>query len=291
MMENVNKTQGNSFSRLCLILLLVALVYGASGCKEDMKDLYQKAMKAYQAEDYRKASELFERILKKYPDHSLCRKAHLKLGNIYLYKLKQPEKALKHLQHLYANSQPGTYSMEALKLIGHIYDMSLNNCPKGIEAYRLLIQEYAADIDAAEYQLAIAECYFKLHDYEQAMTEYQLLVDQYPESAQSPRARFQIANSYALQEEWETSVALQEELLNSDDLSEQLRADIKLELAFGYEQIDRFEDALALYDELLDVDPNVVTIDLALLERKITRVQEAIKESKKGPAKVEWKRK
>ena len=83
-----------------------------------MKDLYQKAMKAYQKEDYQKAVELFERILQKYPDHNLSRKARYELGKIYLYKLKQPHKALEHLQDLYAQSQPGKYSLEALKLIG-----------------------------------------------------------------------------------------------------------------------------------------------------------------------------
>ncbi len=291
MMEKANKVQDRSFSQVYLIILVLALMYSLPGCKEDMKDVYKKAMKAYEAEDYQKASKSFEKIVEKYPNHSLCLKARLELGKMYLYKLKQPEKALKHLQDLYANSQPGTYSMEALKLIGHIYDTSLNNCPKAIDAYRLLVQNYASEIDASAYQLSIADCYFKLLDYGNAMTEYQALVEQYPESVQLPRAKFQIANNYALQEDWESSIALQEELLHSGTLSEQLRAETELELAFGYEQTERFEEALALYEELLNIDFNVVIIDVALLERKIERVQEAIKESKKGPSKVDWKRK
>ncbi|PIE35103.1 hypothetical protein CSA56_05530 [candidate division KSB3 bacterium] len=291
MMEKANKVQDRSFSQVYLIILVLALMYSLPGCKEDMKDVYKKAMKAYEAEDYQKASKSFEKIVEKYPNHSLCLKARLELGKMYLYKLKQPEKALKHLQDLYANSQPGTYSMEALKLIGHIYDTSLNNCPKAIDAYRLLVQNYASEIDASAYQLSIADCYFKLLDYGNAMTEYQALVEKYPESVQLPRAKFQIANNYALQEDWESSIALQEELLHSGTLSEQLRAETELELAFGYEQTERFEEALALYEELLNIDFNVVIIDVALLERKIERVQEAIKESKKGPSKVDWKRK
>ncbi len=290
-MKRMNNIRQDTFTLLSILTFVVGLSSGLSGCKDDMKDLYQKAMNAYQAEDYQKAVELFEKILAKYPDHSLSRKARYELGNIYLYKLKQPQAALKHLQDLYAQSQPGKYSLESLKLIGYIYDKSLNDCPKGIDVYRRLIQKYASEVDAAAYQLAIGECYFKLHEYEQAMQEYQTVVDEYSDSPHVFRATFQFANSLALLENWEQAAALHEELLSSETLPEQLAVDIKLELAFCYEQQERFEDALHLYQELQEVDPNSIVIDMALLDRKIERVQESIAGSKKGPAKVDWKRK
>lgn len=281
-----------SFIRV-LVLLTLGLSVLVSSCKDDMKALYQKAMTAYQNEDYQKAVELFERILEEYPDHNLSRKARYELGKIYLYELKQPRKALKHLQDLYAQSQPGKYSLEALKLIGHIYETSLNSCLESIEAYRLLITDYGSspDVDAAKYQFAIAECYFKLHDYQLAMDEYKVLVEQYPESSYLPHAGFQIANIHTLQEEWDQAIALHEELLQSDALPEQLSADNKLELAFCYEQNERFEEALALYEELLAVNSENVVIDLSLVDRRISRAKEAIEESKKGPGEVKWKRK
>ncbi len=264
-----------------------------SACKDDMKALYQKAMTAYQNEEYQKAVELFERILEEYPDHSLSRKARYELGKIFLYKLKQPRRSLKHLQDLYAQSQPGKYSLEALRLIGHIYETSLNSCLECIEAYRLLIKDYGSnsDVDAAKYQFAIAECYFKLSDYQSAMSEYKVLLEQYPESSYFPYAKFQVANSFALLENWDGAIALHEELLHSDALPEQLSVNNKLELAFCYEQNERFEEALKLYEELLAVDSENVVIDLSLVDRKITRSKEAIEESKKGPDKVKWKRK
>jgi tetratricopeptide (TPR) repeat protein len=258
-----------------------------------MKDLYQKAITAYQNDEYQRAVELFERILEEYPDHNLSRKARYELGQLYLYKLKQPQKALKHLQDLYAQSDPGKYSLEALKLIGHIYETSLNSCLEGIEAYRLLIQDYASnpDVNAAEYQFAIAECYFKLNEYQLALVEYEMLVELYPHSDYFYRARFQIANIYALQEDWDQAIALHEELMQNSRLPEQLSADNKLELAFCYEQNERFEEALLLYEELLVVDSENVVIDLSLVDRRITRAKEAVEASKKGPGKVDWKRK
>ena len=274
-----------------MVLVFFSLTFVIAGCKESMKDLYQKAMKAYQKEDYQKAAELFEVILQKYPDHNLSRKARYELGKIYLYKLQQPYKALEHLQNLYAQSHPGKYSLEALKLIGYIYEHSLNECLKGVEAYRILLQEYPLQIEADKYQYAIAECYFKVHDYEQAMAEYIRVVEQYPESSYRSRATFQIANSYALQENWEQAITIYEELLGSDTLPEQLIVDIKLELAFSYEHQEDFEKALKLYLELQAIDPNEVIIDITSLARKIERVHESIAESQKGPSKVEWERK
>lgn len=276
-----------------LFLLLLGLSVCVTSCKDDMKALYKKATTAYKNEEYQKAVELFERILEEYPDHSLSRKAHYELGQIYLYNLKQPRKALKHLQDLYAQSEPGKYSLEALKLIGHIYETSLNSCLEGTEAYRLLIKDYGSnpDVNPAEYQFAIAECYFKLNEYQLAMDEYKVLAEEYPESGYLPHATFQMANIYTLLEEWEQAIALHEELLFSDTLPEQLSADNKLELAFCYEQNERFEEALLLYEELLAVNSENVVIDLGLVDRRITRAKEAIEESKKGPSKVRWKRK
>lgn len=263
-----------------------------TSCREDMKDLYQKAMTAYRHEEHEKAVKLFERILEKYPDHNLSRKARYELGKIYLYKMKQPRKALKHLQDLYAQSDPGKYSLEALKLIGHIYETSLNSCLEGIEAYRLLIQDYASNLvlDASEYQFAIAECYFKSSEYQLALIEYETLAEQYPESEYAYRARFQIANIYALQEDWNQAIALHEALLQDNALPEQLSTDNRLELAFCYEQNERFQDAVKLYEELLAVDSEQVIIDLSLVERRMLRAEDALKAAGKGPAKVDWKR-
>ena len=91
-----------------------------------------------------------------------------------------------------------------------------------------MLRDYASnpDVEAAEYQLAIAECYFKLDDYQLAMTEYKTLAAQYPESTYVPHAKFQIANIYTLLEDWDQAIALHEELLLSGTLPEQLSATI-----------------------------------------------------------------
>ena len=269
-----------------LIILCLSLV----GCKEDMKDLYQRAVKAYQAEDYQQAADLFETILEKYPDHNLSTKARFELGNIYFYKLKQPENALKHLQDLYAKSEPGTYALESLKLIGYIYDKSLNDCLKGVEAYRLILEHYASAVDAAEYRYNIGECYFKQHDYPQAMQEFQTLVEAFPDNERVPLAKFHIANSYALLEQWEDAITLHQELLLFDTLTPQLRAEIMQELAFCYEQVELFDLALKLYQELRGMDPAVAMLDMAVIDRKIERAEEALKESQKAPAAVDWRK-
>ncbi|MDY0096151.1 MAG: tetratricopeptide repeat protein [Candidatus Vecturithrix sp.] len=272
------------------VFFILLFILTMSGCKEDMRTLYEKAMNAYRTEEYEKAAELFEAILQKYPTHDLSRKARYELGNIYFYRLKQPQKALKHLQDLYAQSQPGKFSFEALKLLGYIYENSLNDCLKGVDVYRLLIQDYPSEIAPDEYQQAIADCYFKLHEYDQACSEYETLLEAYPESSYIPRAKFQIANSYALREQWENAIALYEELLLSESLSEQLMIEAKLELAFCYEQQERFEDALALYLTLEEAAPHTALIDVDVLMRKIERVEESIAASNKGPSEVDWGR-
>lgn len=269
--------------------LLIVCCLSLTGCKEDMKSLYQKAVNAYQTENYQQAADLFETILEKYPDQTLSLKARYELGNIYLNKLKQPENALKHLQTLYAKSDPGKYAMESLKMIGYIYDKSLNDCLKGVDAYRLLLEKYAAEVDAAAYRYDIGECFFRLHDYEQAMQEYQKIVEQAP-NPYALQASFQIANSHALLEQWDEAIERYQALLLADAISPEFGTDVMLELAFCYEQVEQFEDALKLYQKIQSAPANAEKTDTALLERKIERVKDAIKESKKSPAAVDWRR-
>ena len=68
-----------------MLIIVFLCLLSLSGCKEDMQELYEKAMKAYRTEDYEKAAELFEVILEKYSSHDLSRKARYELGNIYFY--------------------------------------------------------------------------------------------------------------------------------------------------------------------------------------------------------------
>lgn len=267
----------------------VSVFCAMTGCKQDGKTLYQNAMKYYRDGNYEKAAQLFETILEKYPDPNMDRKIHYELGNMYYSRLQQPENALKHFKEVYAGSEPGEYAREALTLIGEIYDKSLNDCLKGIDAYRALIRDYSSNIDAPKYQCMIAECLFKLNDYEQAKIEYETLVTKYPESEYVPQSRFQIANSYILTEQWGKAFAAYQALLQSPNLSNQLAANVKSELAFCYEHERQFPEALKLYNELQHV-PDGVVMDNQLLLRKIERVQAEMKKQDRQPAEVDWKR-
>lgn len=278
------------YTILCMVLAVSCSALILSGCKKSSRDVYQKAMAAYRSENYQQAAELFEIILSKYPEHNLTWNAHYQLGELYFYKLRQPETALKHLQDL-AQSQHGKYSLQALDLMGIIYE-SMNNCLLSVEVYRTLIEQYTSEVEVGQYLAKIGECYFKRGDYAQAVVEYETLIAEYPESPQAPRAKFQIANSYALQEDWETAITLYEGLLlQTDQFPEQLIVDIKTELAFCYENQERLEEALALYKELMKVNPKVVLIDQDLLLRRIERVKLQIEDANREPAEVDWQRK
>ncbi len=275
-----------------VMLGVISMVFLFSGCEDDMKECYKKAMDAYREEDYQTAVLRFEDILMKYPEHNLTRKVRYELGNLYFYKLKQPEQAVKHLQELYAQAETGTYAMEALKLLGSIYEETQNDCLQSVDVYRHLLNEFSLnDVEAGQYQYTIAECYFKLGEYDMARKEYQTLVERYPNSSSRLRAEFRIANSYALQEEWETAIALHEQLAQVEQLPEQLIVDNNMELAFCYIHEEQFENALKIYEGLQIVDSDAVVIDKSVLGRKIERVKELIEEGRKGPSDVEWKRK
>jgi TolA-binding protein len=276
---------------LPLLVALSSLLLMLTGCEKSSEEMYKKAMSFYEAGKYHKAVQLFEALLARYPEHSLSRKAQYQLGNIYFYKLNQPEQALNYAQKLYEQSPQGKYAMQALELIGYIYDKSLNRCLDGAEAYRLLLKDYAAEVDAGKYQLAIADCYFKRREYPQAIAEYTTLTERYPQSEHIPRARFQIATSYALTEVWEEAVVIYEELLQIDGLLHQFVADIQLELAYCYGQQEEYDKALKLYEELEELDANDVSIDKDLIARKKEHILKRLAELNRKPQEVDWSQK
>lgn len=276
-------------SMLAIFIGISSLMLFLTGCERSCEDTYQKAMSFYQAGKYQKAVQLLELILTRYPDHNLTLKAQYQLGNIYFYKLNQPEQALNYAQKLYERSPQGKYSLKALQLIGYIYDKSLNRCLNGVDAYRLLIQDYSSEIDTGKYQMAIADCYFKLRKYPQAVIEYETLKDSLnPEYVD--RAQFQIANSYALTEACEEAIKIYETLLQREGLSEQFIADVKLELAYCYSQNEEFSKALVLYGELEQQDSQDVSIDRDLIVRKKERALQRLAESNRKPLEVDWTR-
>jgi len=253
--------------------------------------MYKKAMSLYQAGRYQQAVELFEALLDKYPDHSLSLKARYQLGNIYFHKLNNPEQALQYARKLYEESPQGKYAMNALQLMGTIYETSLNRCLDGVEAYRLLLQGYAADIDAGKYQMSIADCYFKLREYPQAIIEYGVVPEQYAQSDYVLRARFQIANSYALIDKCEDAIAIYEDLLHTpQSLTPQFSVDIKLELAFCYGQQEEYGKAASLYEELEQLENSEITLDADLIARKKERTLQRLAELNRKPEKVDWSR-
>jgi TolA-binding protein len=270
---------------------MASLLLLLAGCESRCEDIYKKAMALYQAGKYQKAVQLFETLLTRYPDHTLTRKAHYQLGSIYFYKLNQPERALEYAERLYAQSPQGRYSMKALQLIGYIYDKSLNRCLDGAEAYRILVEDYSTDTDAAKYQLAIADCHFRLQDYSQAIIEYEYLTKRYPMSEYVARAQFQIANSYALTEACERAVEIYETLLHVEGLSQQFVAEIKLELAYCYGQQEQYSKAVELYEELEQLDARSVSLDSDLIARKKERTLKRLAEANRKPQEVDWTRK
>jgi tetratricopeptide (TPR) repeat protein len=137
----------------------------------------------------------------------------------------------------------------------------------------------------------IAECAFRSHDYAQAIAEYTAVLERSATGDVAFRARFQIANSYALLEQYADAITIYEDLLRTpESLSLQFNLEIKLELAFCYSQQEDYAQAVALYEELEDAAQSEVTLDTELIARRKERILERLAELNRAPQEVDWKR-
>lgn len=274
------------------MLSVLSVMVILAGCEKSSEEMYKKAMELYQDGNYQQAVEIFEMLLAKYPDHSLSLKARYQLGNIYFHKLNNPEQALQYAQKLYTEAPQGKYAINALQLMGTIYESSLNRCQDATEMYRLLLRDYESDVDAGQYQMTIAGCHFKSREYADAITEYSVVLERYSTSRYVSRARFQLANAYALIDKPADAVAIYEDLLHTpESLSLQFSVDIKLELAFCYSQQEEYAKALSLYEELEQLEDSTITLDTELIIRKKERTLDRLADLNRAPKEVDWSRK
>ncbi len=67
---------------------------------------------------------------------------------------------------------------------------------RAAEQYKQFVFRYPTDPRVDEAQFYLAECYFRLKDYDQAIAEYSFLVDNFPRSGLRPRAELRMAEAY-----------------------------------------------------------------------------------------------
>jgi len=220
--------------------------------------------------DYLGAAWEYERIIHEYPKSGPAAEAYFWTGIIaYLY-LHDPQRGLEAFSKLVADFPRSSQAPAALRYMAEIYDQRLGQPRRAIVAYQRLIGSSRDFQEIAESQYRIGEIYLELGDFDQARTEWELLMRRDPKGSWSDRALYRIGSTYFLQGQYLQAMAAYERLLVDYPQSE-LTIEAKYGIANALEETDRLEEALQRYRDLEThyPTPGVIRLRIKSIEKRL----------------------
>ena len=138
------------------------------------------------------AIEIFKSVLKKYPSGRSAEESLFRLGEIYHFSLNNSAQAISYFQEVMELDKKGPFSFDAQKYIAEIMEFTFKDFEQAIIEYQNLINQFDEPHTKGGHQYRIASIYFKQQNYEQALVEFKILVENYPKSAWAEKTQFKI---------------------------------------------------------------------------------------------------
>jgi TolA-binding protein len=153
-----------------------------------------------------------------------------------------------------------------LDRLGKINGLYLHDYTQAITDYQTLLRLYPRTDQAFAARATVADIYHhKLGDLQAAIDAYQKLVADFPERAETHRAQLEIANAYFQLKNYEQARTEAENLINRWPQSpEALQA--RFQIANSYYVQGRYAEAIAVYERLIEEKPDKALAALVLFE-------------------------
>ncbi len=219
------------------------------------------------------AQQLYQQLYADYPQAEQAPQALLRSGRIWRLDRQHDQQALLsylQLEHGYPRSPLVlTAQQEAAKLVKY----SLRDFSRAIEYYQRLLD---ADPSAGDdYLYQIADCYYRLDNYNQARIELDSLLQGYPQSALRATALYRKGGLHLLEKQLEQAQQSWQQLVDQHPQSE-YAVQARFNLAKLLEEQSRLSEALQQYQQLSDFPQQ------QLLEDKIERLKKRIAAKKEA---------
>lgn len=157
-----------------LYLVIATFLFAVTGCSRSGKESLSRAAEAWDSEDYESAAEEYERYLQVEATGEESVGARFKLANIYYLNLRRYDQARAHYQEMLAQDPSHSDSSVARERLAE----SLAELGRSYEA----IAEYENinppdENERRRIRLRIADLYSEQRNYNQALTEYERVIE------------------------------------------------------------------------------------------------------------------
>jgi TolA-binding protein len=281
LMEELKRQGKAPKKRLWVFFVLIMLVlFSAAGywyranLQTRLEESFQEGLVLRDSGRYDAAADLFLRLHREHPAFQKAPQALFQAAEIQdLYLGQYSEALLNYL--LLERDYPEAAEVEpAIRQVAVLYKYRLNDCSQAIAIYQRVLDQPGHDSDQLQYE--VADCYFRLNNFEQARIEFESLLKNYPESELIEEVQYRIAMTYALESMLPEAVAAYRLVLERWPDSP-----YALEASFGLatvlEEQEKLLEALDILEGLAGIYPKQ-----DILERKTAQVRERIEKKKKA---------
>lgn len=182
---------------ILFVLLLGGLYIYRTNLSEAHQKQFRRAEKLIEKKQYRRAVSQLRSLYQHYPNTETAPRALLLAGDILLLNLQQEQESLLSFLLLERDYPDTQWCPTARRRVAEIYKYHLQDYDRALVAYQKLLENKSPDKAAIQYE--IADTYFRMNNFEQTRIEFEILLNDYPESPLLPEALYRIGSAFFLE--------------------------------------------------------------------------------------------
>lgn len=259
---------------LCLLILAGFVSYYYATLEQRLYGKFNLAEELILDGDYAQAVELYRGLYEDHPGFALADKALYRAGEVQNLFANQHHDALLAFLRLEKNYPDSPHVLPALEQEADIYKNRLRDYGRAAALYQKLVDRGREPGDRFLYELA--DCYFRLSNFEQARIEFENMLKGWPDSPYVTEVRYRIGVAYSLDGKLKQAEEIFRQVIKElpDD---PFATEARFSLASVLEEQERLRESLKILIELEGTYPNPEAV-----ARKKAQVEERIKKKKRA---------
>ncbi|MDD5544759.1 MAG: tetratricopeptide repeat protein [Acidobacteriia bacterium] len=266
--------------RITATLSLFFLLAGMPACTKREAHLFGRAEEAQRVGSYPEAVQLYNSYLQKYPNGQFSEKSLYNLGNIYYLNLRESNKARETYQKFLDRYPTSQYAFNVGERMGQLYERDLEDYAKAIEILEQVSLRTPSHQDWRRVRYEVAQDYFRLDQFDQAIVEFNKIIQDQPDDQRSDEARIELAAIYEIRQQWREAIAQLQQVIDRSHCDQCLRH-AQFEIVDCYGSLKRYDQAIAALKQIPDAPA-----DHAYLVRRLNELEEM--KSERRPREVDW---
>lgn len=229
----------------------IALALLSAACGLTRTSARERAREAWVDQDYQTSAEAYEEYLATNPRGPEAEEAEFLLADIYYHNLKQYDRA-RDRYAAFLEKYPGSeHAYEARQRLAEVY-VDLGSLPEAITQYEQLLVEHPDTPDRRRIRAAVADLYFQRNDFDQAEIEYSRVASDATYDELTEQALLRLASIYHLIHNQDERAIPIYDRIAKETRDPAVRRSALYSLSETYANLFRYDEALVTLDRIDD---------------------------------------